>query len=183
MSPESPSPREELEAKLTALLLGELPAGEATALREKIGKDAALAMLYARLEHTIGLVRETAATPANQAVDQPVQLKLSDERREKLLARFKTIAPREFKRPQRQVIQRLVSIAAVVALLLLISSFAIPNFVRSKSISASNVIVNNLRQIEAAKQQWAVDNNKSAGDQPTSQELAAYLRWQEGRPP
>ena len=50
MNPDSPRPpREELEARLTALLLGELPDEEAAALRELIAKDAQLAELHERL--------------------------------------------------------------------------------------------------------------------------------------
>src|SRR2546423_1935466 len=62
MTPDVPNnPRAELEARLTALLLGELPADEAAALRERIAHDAELAKLYAQLEHTIELFRATAA--------------------------------------------------------------------------------------------------------------------------
>ena len=49
MNPEKPS-REEIEAKLTALLLGELPAEEAQLLRWAISQDAALAQLHDRLK-------------------------------------------------------------------------------------------------------------------------------------
>jgi hypothetical protein len=34
----------------------------------------------------------------------------------------------------------------------------------------------NLRQIEAAKQEWAVDNAKAAKDVPTAQDLVPYLK-------
>ena len=64
MNPESPTPREQLEARLTALLLGELSPDESAALQEIISKDAQLAALHARLKQTIELVRETAADPA-----------------------------------------------------------------------------------------------------------------------
>lgn len=36
--------------------------------------------------------------------------------------------------------------------------------------------VNNLRQVVAAKQQWALENRKTAQDQPTAQDLAPYFR-------
>ena len=94
MNPEKPS-REEIEAKLTALLLGELPAEEAQLLRWAIAQDAALAKLHDRLKLTIGFVREVAATPAEATPAQAAPLKLSGDRREKLLAHFKTVAPQE----------------------------------------------------------------------------------------
>ena len=65
MNPDSPiDPRSALESSLTALLLGELPHEEAAALHQKLAQDAELAKLYERLKHTINLVRETVASPA-----------------------------------------------------------------------------------------------------------------------
>lgn len=40
---------------------------------------------------------------------------------------------------------------------------------------AKNSCVNNLRQIDGAKQQWALENKKSAEAAPTAQDLAPYL--------
>ena len=97
MNPEKPrSPRDELEARLTTLLLGELPATEAVALRELIAKDAQLAELHERLKRAIDLVREASATVTEPATAQAAPLKLSNERRQKLFAHFKTVAPKEF---------------------------------------------------------------------------------------
>jgi Mg-chelatase subunit ChlD len=111
MKPEKPkTPRQELEASLTALLLGELPAEKAAALRELMVKDVELARLCERLEQTIGLVRETAV-PAEQGQSAP--LKLSTKRREQLLQRFKTFAPKEFTKPTSRAIRaRELAIAA-----------------------------------------------------------------------
>ncbi len=38
-----------------------------------------------------------------------------------------------------------------------------------------NTCINNLRLIDAAKQQWALEHNKTANDVPTPPEIAAYL--------
>ena len=92
--------REELEAGLTALLLGELPPEQAEALRRAIEQDAALAALHQRLKLTIDLVRETARQPAEQTAVPPASLKLSEGRRQKLLAHFKTVTPKEFVPPR-----------------------------------------------------------------------------------
>src|SRR5919108_4386439 len=89
------TPREELEASLTALLLGELSTEEAAALRQNLDQDAELARLYERLKQTIDLVRETAASPFEQPTAQPVPLRLSDARRRRLLQQFKLIALKE----------------------------------------------------------------------------------------
>src|SRR5437016_14645552 len=100
MNPDIPkTPREELEARLTALLLGELPAEEAFALGRAMEQDTELARLYGRLKDTVGFVRETLADPPEKASVQTAPLKLSDERREKLLAHLKTVRPIELTDP------------------------------------------------------------------------------------
>jgi chromosome segregation ATPase len=40
----------------------------------------------------------------------------------------------------------------------------------------ANACINNLRLLDAAKQQWALDKNKAAEAVPTSQELLPYLK-------
>ena len=81
MNPDLPrSPREELEASLTALLLGELSAEKAAALREVIEHDAELVRLLERLKNTIALVRQTAVSPAEETADQPEPLLLRQDR-------------------------------------------------------------------------------------------------------
>jgi hypothetical protein len=51
----------------------------------------------------------------------------------------------------------------------------IPNFVRTRSTSAPNACINNLRQIDGAKQQWALENRKSDSDVPTIADIVPYL--------
>ena len=41
-----------------------------------------------------------------------------------------------------------------------------------------NVCINNLRQIDSAKQQWALENKKSVAAIPTAQEILPYLKDQ-----
>ncbi|HEU6449065.1 MAG TPA: hypothetical protein VFV23_11570 [Verrucomicrobiae bacterium] len=43
-------------------------------------------------------------------------------------------------------------------------------------VEERNACINNLRQIDAAKQQWALENNRTAADIPTEQDLLPYLR-------
>jgi hypothetical protein len=42
--------------------------------------------------------------------------------------------------------------------------------------AARNTCVNNLRQINAAKQMWALENNKPAAAVPTAQDIAPYIK-------
>ena len=85
MNPQSP--REELEIRITALLMGELPPDEIAALQEQIATDAELSALHARLQRAMGLLREASAIPEQPA--PPVPARISDERRARLLAHFK----------------------------------------------------------------------------------------------
>ena len=60
----------------------------------------------------------------------------------------------------------LVEIMIVVAIIGLLAAIAIPNFVRARQTSQTNACINNLRQIDGAKQQWALENGKQQGDTP-----------------
>src|SRR6266545_1765159 len=184
MNEDTPKPpREQLETRLTALLLGELPAEEAAALREIMAKDAPLAGLYERLQRAIDLVRETAASPMEQTAAQPAPLKLSDERRQKLLAHFKTVAPERFKAPRGREPSWIAPLGAAAALMVL-AAISIPNFTRARSTGQANAVINNLRMLDSAKQQWALEKKKSATDVPTLSDLEPYMgRRGEGSPP
>jgi prepilin-type N-terminal cleavage/methylation domain-containing protein len=52
----------------------------------------------------------------------------------------------------------LVEIMIVVAIIGLLAAIAIPSFMRARTTSQANACVNNLRQIEAAKDQYALEN-------------------------
>jgi prepilin-type N-terminal cleavage/methylation domain-containing protein len=69
----------------------------------------------------------------------------------------------------------LVEIMIVVAIIGLLAAIAIPNFVRARQTSQTNACINNLRQIDAAKQQWALENGKQAASVPTSSMLNPYI--------
>lgn len=55
-------------------------------------------------------------------------------------------------------------------------AIAIPNFVRARDTAMMNACINNLRMIDAAKNEWALENNKKADDTPTRAEVAHYLK-------
>jgi len=57
----------------------------------------------------------------------------------------------------------------------LMLAIAIPNFVKARDTAQTNACINHLGQIDAAKQQWAFDNNKKSTDTPTQNDLARYL--------
>jgi prepilin-type N-terminal cleavage/methylation domain-containing protein len=55
----------------------------------------------------------------------------------------------------------LVEIMIVVSIIGLLAAIAIPNFVKARTISEKNVGINNLRQVSAATQQYALEIKKS----------------------
>jgi competence protein ComGC len=63
-----------------------------------------------------------------------------------------------------------------VVMIPMLAAIAIPNFVRARDVAMMNGCVNNLRMIEAAKNEWALENNKKASDTPTQAEVAHYLK-------
>ncbi len=58
----------------------------------------------------------------------------------------------------------LVEIMIVVAIIGLLAAIAIPNFVKARSTSQANACINNLRQIDGAIQQFAIETGKKVGD-------------------
>jgi len=57
----------------------------------------------------------------------------------------------------------LVEIMIVVAIIGLLAAIAIPNFVKARAQSQANACINNLRQIDAAANQFALEQHKSTG--------------------
>jgi prepilin-type N-terminal cleavage/methylation domain-containing protein len=69
----------------------------------------------------------------------------------------------------------LVEIMIVVAIIGLLAAIAIPNFVRARQTSQTNACINNLRQLDGAKQQWALENGQKASAEPTPSQIKVYL--------
>ncbi len=63
-------------------------------------------------------------------------------------------------------------VVSVVAFAVL---FVIPPIITARLMRNSNACVNNLRQIDGAKQQWALENGKGSKDVPTVAEISVYL--------
>ena len=58
----------------------------------------------------------------------------------------------------------LVEIMIVVAIMGLLVSLALPNFVKTRTNAQKQVCIENLAQIESAKQVWGVENGMKNGD-------------------
>ncbi len=57
----------------------------------------------------------------------------------------------------------LVEIMIVVAIIGLLAAIAIPSFMKARTTSQMNACINNLRQIESGKDQYAVENGGTNG--------------------
>ncbi|MFO1514283.1 MAG: type II secretion system protein [Verrucomicrobiota bacterium] len=69
----------------------------------------------------------------------------------------------------------LVEIMIVVAIIGLLAAIAIPNFVRARTTAQLNACINNLRQVDAAIQQWALENNAGSATTVTEANITPYL--------
>ena len=71
----------------------------------------------------------------------------------------------------------LVEIMIVVAIIGLLAAIAIPNFVKARATSQANACINNLRQIDAAANQFALEKGKKTGDAITlTTDLTPYIK-------
>jgi prepilin-type N-terminal cleavage/methylation domain-containing protein len=70
----------------------------------------------------------------------------------------------------------LVEIMIVVAIIGLLAAIAIPNFVRARTTSQMNACINNLRQIDGAKQQWALETKQATNATPLYTDISGYMK-------
>ena len=65
----------------------------------------------------------------------------------------------------------LVEIMIVVAIIGLLAAIAIPNFVKARTASQRSACIANLKQVDGAKQTWALENKKVGTDTPAKTDL------------
>ena len=70
----------------------------------------------------------------------------------------------------------LVEIMIVVAIIGLLAAIAIPNFVRARTTSQMNACINNLRQIDGAIQQWALELKKDPAATVAETDVTPFLK-------
>jgi len=70
----------------------------------------------------------------------------------------------------------LVEIMIVVAIIGLLAAIAIPSFVKSRNTARQNACINNLRQIDSAKEQAAMAGNLADSATPTNDQIAEYVK-------
>lgn len=77
----------------------------------------------------------------------------------------------------------LVEIMIVVAIVGLLCAMAVPSFVNAREQSRLRSCVNNLRQINGAKDQWALEAGKATGDACGMSDIMPYLKRTEPKCP
>ncbi len=71
----------------------------------------------------------------------------------------------------------LVEIMIVVAIIGLLAAIAIPNFIHARAKSQQNACINNLRQIESAIDEWALESGQTTGASvPDVATVSAFIK-------
>jgi len=70
----------------------------------------------------------------------------------------------------------LVEIMIVVAIIALLAAIAVPNFLRARKRSQATRVLEDLRLIDAAVDQYAIETNRSTGFQVPWNDVKSYLK-------
>ncbi len=71
----------------------------------------------------------------------------------------------------------LVEIMIVVSIIGLLAAIAIPNFVKARATSQANACINNMRKIDDAANQWALERGQRTGNAITfPSDLTPYIK-------
>ena len=71
----------------------------------------------------------------------------------------------------------LIEIMIVVGIIGLLAVAIVPNISKNRERAQLQMIQQNLRKIEAAKNMWALENNQGSGATPSPDDLKAYDGW------
>jgi hypothetical protein len=72
---------------------------------------------------------------------------------------------------------RIGAIMGYLSVAIFLLSLTLPNLFRARSFAAKSACVNNLRQLEGAKEQWALENKKTPADTPTFDDLVGTDKY------
>jgi competence protein ComGC len=64
---------------------------------------------------------------------------------------------------------------AMIPFIGLLAAIAIPNFAKARDTAQQNACINNLRMIDGAKEQWALEHRKERYETPPGAQIAVYL--------
>lgn len=151
---------EDLRAELEALKEDQVSAQELERLR-KNSRDAL------RLRNEIGQLRNQTA-----AVEQQAQQAWADAERAQAQAQTAQSEVQALSQQQAQAQQ------ASAASTLEQQLFAARHGLTAEGVQLANICINQLRQIDGAKDQWALENGQPASVTPTTEHIAPYLQNQ-----
>ena len=96
-----------------------------------------------------------------------------------LVAVFTPLMKERYKMKTRTALKQgftLVEIMIVVAIIGLLAAIAIPNFIKARTTAQKNACINNLRQIDGAIQQWALENKQGPASAVKFTDISGYLK-------
>ena len=70
----------------------------------------------------------------------------------------------------------LTEIMIVVSLIGMLAAIALPNFIRSRARAHTSACINNLREIDYAIQQWAMEEKKASQTVVQFTDISSYLK-------
>jgi prepilin-type N-terminal cleavage/methylation domain-containing protein len=76
----------------------------------------------------------------------------------------------------------LVEIMIVVLIIGILLAIAVPNFIKARETSRTKSCIANLKQIDAAKEQWAMENKKTTTDTPAMTDLVGSANYLKNTP-
>ena len=76
----------------------------------------------------------------------------------------------------------LVEIMIVVLIIGILLAIAVPNFIKARESSRTKACIANLKQIDSAKEQWAMDNNKTNGSSVAMGDIAGTDKYVKSTP-
>src|ERR1700688_4384280 len=76
----------------------------------------------------------------------------------------------------------LVEIIIVVLIIGILLAIAVPNFIKARETSRSKSCVANLKQIEAAKEQWCMDFKQASTSTPAATDLYGTTNYVKNTP-
>src|ERR1017187_2803875 len=70
----------------------------------------------------------------------------------------------------------LVEIMIVVAIIALLAAIAVPNFLRARKRSQASRVLEDLRMLDSACDQYAIETNRTTGMNPAFADLKNYIK-------
>ena len=70
----------------------------------------------------------------------------------------------------------LLEVMLVVTIIGMLTGIAVPKFVKARSVAQSTCCINQLRQIDAATQTWALENKKGEQQTVDYTDISPYLK-------